>query len=176
MGGIRRTLAAGYAAGGSAPVGPAVARWNPHGGHNMNIVTYGSRVAVSYIGTLDNGRIFDDTAGKGPLTITIGAGQVFPALEQGIIGMQEGSVRNIVLTPEEAYGQHLKENLLQLSRDAFPAGKEIRIGQKINMEFANGTARVMLVTAVSDAGVTLDGNHPLAGQELTFALKVERIE
>lgn len=142
----------------------------------MNIVSYGSRVTVSYIGTLDNGRIFDDTANQGPLTLTIGANQVFPALEQGIIGMQEGSIRNIVLAADEAYGPHLKENLLQLSRDAFPAGKEIRIGQKISMDFANGTARVMLVTAVSEAGVTLDGNHPLAGQELTFALKVERVE
>lgn len=142
----------------------------------MSIVMHGSRVTVSYIGTLDNGRIFDSTDEQGPLTITIGANQVFPALEQGIIGMQTGSVRNIVLSAAEAYGPHLRENLLQLSRDAFPAGKEIKVGQKISMEFANGTARVLLVTAVSEAGVTLDGNHPLAGQELTFALRVERVE
>jgi FKBP-type peptidyl-prolyl cis-trans isomerase 2 len=142
----------------------------------MSIVTHGSRVTVSYIGTLDNGRIFDDTANQGPLTITIGANQIFPALEQAIIGMQTGGVRNIVLTADEAYGPHQKENLLRLSRDAFPEGKEIKTGQKISMQFANGTARVMVVTAVSESGVTLDGNHPLAGQELTFALRVEQVE
>lgn len=142
----------------------------------MSIVNQGSRVTISYIGTLDNGRIFASTEEQGPLSITIGANQVFPALEQAIIGMQAGEVRNIVLEAAEAYGPHLQENLLQLSRDAFPAGKEIRVGQKISMEFANGAARVMLVTAVSETAVTLDGNHPLAGQELTFALRVEQVE
>jgi len=142
----------------------------------MTVVKIGSRVTVSYIGTLDNGRIFDDTANQGPLTLTIGANQVFPALEEAIIGMHAGEVRNIVLTAAEAYGPHLKENVLQLSRDAFPAGKEIRVGQKISMEFSNGAARVMLVTAAGESGVTLDGNHPLAGQELTFALRVEQVE
>ncbi|NJD91053.1 MAG: peptidylprolyl isomerase [Geobacter sp.] len=142
----------------------------------MSIVTYGSKVTISYIGTLDNGRIFDETADQGPLTVTIGAGQLFPAMERAIIGMEAGSVKNIVLTADEAYGPHQRENLLRLSRDAFPLGKEIKTGQKISMEFANGTARVMVVTAVSESGVTLDGNHPLAGQELTFALKVERVE
>lgn len=142
----------------------------------MGIAIQGSRVTISYIGTLDNGRIFDSTDEQGPLTITIGTGQVFPALEQAIIGMQEGSVRNIVLAPADAYGPYLRENLLQLSRDDFPAGKVIKVGQKISIEFANGSARVMLVTGVSEAGVTLDGNHPLAGQELTFALRVERVE
>ena len=142
----------------------------------MRVVNQGDRVTVSYIGTLDNGRIFTSTEEQGSLTITIGANQVFPALEQAIIGMQAGEVRNIVLAAAEAYGPHLKENLLQLSRDAFPAGKEICVGQKISMEFANGTARVMLVSEVSETGVTLDGNHPLAGQELTFALRVERVE
>ena len=142
----------------------------------MGIVKHGSRVTISYIGTLENGRIFDSTDEHGSLTITIGAGDVFPALEQGIIGMQAGGVRNIVLSAVDAFGLHSKENLLKLSRDAFPVGKEIRIGQKISMEFASGKARVMVVTDVSDRGVTLDGNHPLAGQELTFALRVEAVE
>lgn len=146
------------------------------GDNDMTKVKVGTRVTISYIGTLDNGRIFDATAEQGPLTITIGAGELFPALEQAIIGMAAGSVKNIALTAEEAYGSRRNENLLRLSRDAFPVGKEIKTGQKISMEFANGTAREMVVTAVGEAGVTLDGNHPLAGQELTFALRVERVE
>jgi FKBP-type peptidyl-prolyl cis-trans isomerase 2 len=142
----------------------------------MKCAEHGDRVTVSYIGTLDNGRIFHSTDEGGELTFVIGGDQVFPALEQGVIGMQAGEVRNIVLTAEQAYGSRLPENILNVARSAFPAGKEITVGQKLSIEFTGGTARVMMVTAVDDDSVTLDGNHPLAGCELTFALKLERFD
>lgn len=136
----------------------------------------GSSVTISYIGTLDNGRIFHSTEAQGPLSVTLGAGQLFPALEQAIISMRAGEVKNIELTAAEAYGPRLQENIIQVSRSSFPAGKEITIGQKLSIEFKGGTSRVMVVTAVSDSDVTLDGNHPLSGLDLTFALKVEHVE
>lgn len=142
----------------------------------MNEVQHGSTVTVSYIGTLDNGRIFHDTAADAPLVFTAGAGQVFPELEKALTGMRSGEVKVVVLTAEEAYGPRRRENIITVERQLFPAGKEIRVGQKLSMEFANGAARVMLVTNVTEATVTVDGNHPLAGEELTFALKIERVE
>ena len=142
----------------------------------MQRAEIGSTVTVRYIGTLDNGRIFHSTDEHGPQTVTIGSEQVFPALERAIVGMSAGDVKNIILTAEEAYGPRLKENIINVSRGAFPAGKEISIGQKLSIEFTGGTSRVMVVTAVNETEVTLDGNHPLAGLELTFALKVERVE
>jgi FKBP-type peptidyl-prolyl cis-trans isomerase 2 len=135
----------------------------------------GSIVTISYIGTLDNGRIFHSTEVDGPQTFTIGNGQLFPALEQAIIGMRGGEVKNIVLTAEEAYGPRLKENIINVARKAFPAEREICVGQKLSIEFKGGTSRVMMVTAVNENSVTLDGNHPLAGLELTFALKMEQV-
>jgi FKBP-type peptidyl-prolyl cis-trans isomerase 2 len=136
----------------------------------------GSSVTISYVGTLDNGRIFHSTDEQGAQTFTFGAGQLFPALEQAIIGMREGEVKNIVLTAEESYGPRLKENIINVSRQSFPAGKEITAGQKLSIEFKGGISRVMVVTTVDEASVTLDGNHPLAGQELTFALRVDKVE
>jgi FKBP-type peptidyl-prolyl cis-trans isomerase 2 len=136
----------------------------------------GRTVSISYIGTLDNGRIFYSTEVQGPQTVTIGSGQLFPALEQAIIGMRAGDVKNIELSAEEAYGPRLQENIIQVARSTFPAGKEITVGQKLSIEFKGGTSRVMVVTAVNDSDVTLDGNHPLAGLDLTFALKVEQVE
>jgi len=136
----------------------------------------GSTVTIEYIGTLDNGRIFGSTDADGPLTITIGADQLFPAMEQALIGMRTGEVKNVVLSADEAYGQRLPANILTVARTFFPAGKEITAGQKLSIEFKGGTSRVMLVTGVSDEDVTLDGNHPLAGLELTFAVKMGRIE
>jgi FKBP-type peptidyl-prolyl cis-trans isomerase 2 len=136
----------------------------------------GSNVTIRYIGTLDNGRIFHSTEEHGPQTFTIGAGQLFPALEQAIIGMCAGEVKNIVLEAKDAYGPRLQENILTVARTVFPAGKEIAVGQKLSIEFKGGTSRTMIVIAVSEADVTLDGNHPLAGLDLTFALSLDAIE
>jgi FKBP-type peptidyl-prolyl cis-trans isomerase 2 len=141
----------------------------------MKRAEIGSTVTIRYIGTLDNGRIFHSTDEQGPQSFTIGDGQVFPALEKAIIGMHAGEVKNILLTTEESYGPRLPENIISVSRGSFPAGKEIVAGQKLSIEFKGGTTRVMVVTAVSDADVTLDGNHPLAGLDLTFALSLDRV-
>jgi peptidylprolyl isomerase len=142
----------------------------------MDKAVAGSSVTISYIGTLDNGRIFHSTDEHGPLTFTIGANQVFPALEQAVVGMQTGEVRNIVLSPGEAYGPRRPENIISIARQSFPAGKEIAVGQKMSIEFSGGASRVMMVTGINGADVTMDGNHPLAGMELTFALKVEQVD
>jgi peptidylprolyl isomerase len=136
----------------------------------------GSTVTIRYIGTLENGRIFHSTDNQGPLTITIGGDQVFPALEQAIIGMGAGETKNILLSADEAYGPRRPENIIRFPRQALPADKEVAVGQKLSIAFKGGVSRVMVVTAVSDDEVTLDGNHPLAGCDLTFALRVDRVE
>jgi peptidylprolyl isomerase len=142
----------------------------------MKQAQVGSTVTVSYIGTLDNGRIFHGTDEQCPLTVTLGNDQIFPALEQAIIGMRAGELKNVVLTAAEAYGPQRLENIITVARQAFPAGKEIIVGQKLSIEFKGGITRVMVVTAVNETEVTLDGNHPLAGQELTFALRLDKVE
>ena len=136
----------------------------------------GSSVTISYIGTLDNGKIFHSTEEHGPLPVTIGDDQIFPALEQAIIGMRVGETKNVVISAADSYGPRRKENIIQVARNAFPAGKEISIGQKLSIDFSGGASRVMMVTDVTETDVTLDGNHPLAGCDLTFALKLDRVE
>lgn len=136
----------------------------------------GSTVTISYIGTLDNGRIFYSTDEHGSLTVKLGEDQLFLALEQALIGMRAGEVKSVVLTAAEAYGPHLPENMIKVARHAFPAGKEITPGQKLSIEFSGDRSRVMVVSSVNEAEVTLDGNHPLAGQDLTFAIRVDKVE
>jgi len=142
----------------------------------MSRIKPGSIVTIEYIGTLENGRIFSSTESSGPLTFTIGAGEVFAALEEALLGMRSGEAKNVVLTAAEAYGPRQQENLMRLPRSSFPAGKSINLGQKLSIDFSGGASRVMRVVAVDDDEVTLDGNHPLAGCELTFALQVVRVE
>lgn len=142
----------------------------------MAKIKLGSIVTLSYIGTLDNGKIFHSTEEHTPLVVTIGSDQVFAALEQALIGMCAGDVKNVVLAAEQGYGLREEENIIKVKRSLFPDGKEIRVGQKLSMEFKNGQSRVMLVIAVDENSVTIDGNHPLAGCELTFAVRIDRVE
>lgn len=135
----------------------------------------GDTVAIHYIGTLDNGRIFDSTPDDSPLVFTIGESQVFPALEKAVRGMRLGEAKNITITSDEAFGPRLDANLLKLGRQSFPPEKEIVVGQKLQIDFKGGKSRIMMVTEVSEAEVTLDGNHPLAGLDLTFALRLDSI-
>lgn len=141
----------------------------------MTVASMGDTVSISYIGTLDDGTIFDSTEAHGAVTVTLGTGELFPALEQGIVGMRPMQNRNIVLPAQDAYGARRPENIIRVSRKAFPAEKIIKPGQKLSIEFSGGAARVMVVTEATDSAVTLDGNHPLAGCTLTFALRLDSI-
>lgn len=141
----------------------------------MQSARTGDLVTVHYIGTLDNGRIFDQRDADQPLLLTLGAEDVFPALEQAIIGMAVGEVKNIHLSAEQAYGLRLDENLLRVSRELFPAGKKLHIGQKLSIELGDNTQRVMRIRQLDDREVLLDGNHDLAGCDLTFALQLVAI-
>lgn len=136
----------------------------------------GDQVAVHYIGTLDNGRIFDSTQEVGPLRFTLGAGEVFPALEAAVCGMVAGEVKNILIPAAEAYGPRCQENIAVLQRAQLPPGAEPRTGQKVQIRLASGRELLMRVVAVSEDEVTLDGNHALAGLDLTFALRLESID
>ena len=135
----------------------------------------GSIVTVSYIGTLDNGRIFDSTEDSGPLTFTIGNDQVFAALEQAIIGMASGETKNILIPAADAYGPRLDENIIKVKREMFPADRELRIGEKLRIEFNGGRERILIVLDQNEQEVTLDGNHSLAGLDLTFALRLDAV-
>lgn len=135
----------------------------------------GDRVTVSYIGTLDNGRIFDSTEERGPLTFTLGAGEVFPALEAAIVGMAPGEAKNVVIPAAEAYGPRREENVLTLRRQALPADRELQVGQKLQISLASGRELRARVVAVAEGEVTLDANHPLAGLDLTFALRLDAV-
>jgi len=135
----------------------------------------GDLVTVHYIGTLDNGRIFDQRDTDQPLSLTLGAEEVFPALEKAIVGMTVGEVKNIHLAAEQAYGLRLDENLLRVPRELFPSEKELRIGQKLSVELGGNSQRVMRIRQVDEREVLLDGNHDLAGCDLTFALQLVAI-
>ena len=90
--------------------------------------------------------------------------------------MKVGEVKNIHLVADEAFGQRLEENILKVARELFPAEKELKIGQKLQIELADGTQKTMRIRDVGEQQVMLDGNHDLAGCNLTFALQLMAID
>lgn len=142
----------------------------------MRVVGQGDRVQIRYIGTLDNGRIFDSTDDHGPLCLVVGSGTVFPAMESALLGMRVGEAKNLLIPAAEAYGPRLAENQLTLRRDQLPYGRQPKLGERLQLSLANGESLEMRVLRVSAEAVVLDGNHPLAGLDLTFALTVDAID
>ena len=141
----------------------------------MERAKHGDRVTTQYIGTLDNGRIFDSTVDEAPLVFTIGAEEVFVALEEAVTGMAVGEVKNVFVPADKAYGPRRRENELTVRRDLFPADRQIEVGQKLCIEFGDGEEKLMRVIKAGDTEIVLDGNHALAGFDLTFALRLDGI-
>lgn len=142
----------------------------------MRVVQNGDRVTIHYIGTLDNGGLFDTADEENPLRITLGQGEVFPALEAAVLGMKVGAANNLLIPAAQAYGPHRKENMLRVSRQQFASERELRVNEKLSLAFADGEEQIMRVVTCDSETVTLDGNHPLAGLDLTFAFKLVSID
>lgn len=136
----------------------------------------GDRVTIHYIGTLDNGHIFDSADDDNPLSFTLGQSEVFSALEEAVTGMSVGAAKNIEVPAAKAFGPHRKENMVRVPRSQFPAERDLRVGEKLSLAFADGEERIMRVIKEENDAVTLDGNHPLAGLDLTFALQLVAID
>jgi peptidylprolyl isomerase len=134
----------------------------------------GDKVRVHYTGTLDDGQVFDSSRGRDPIEFELGSGQVIPGFEQAITGMEPGQERRVTIEAEKAYGPHREENVVTVGRDQFPDEIAPEVGQQLQMN-QGGQAFRVTVTEVSEEGVQLDANHPLAGRDLTFDLELVAI-
>ena len=136
----------------------------------------GNTVSVHYTGKLDDETVFDSSRGAQPLTFKLGAGQVIPGFDQGVLGMSPGDQKTITIPSDDAYGAYRDDLIGQVERSVFPDGVEPEIGQQFQMQDPTGQTLVVTVKAVDDDTVTLDANHPLAGEDLTFELELVAIE
>jgi len=136
------------------------------------------QVTVLYNGQLATGEIFDSSDDTGPLSFTIGDQSVLPAFEQAVVGMAPGESRTITLAPEEAYGPRRDELVLDVPRDTF-GQREITQGMVLGLTMEQEGKPVKMpatVVTVTAGTVTVDFNHPLAGQALTFTLTLQSID
>ncbi|HEX7365142.1 MAG TPA: peptidylprolyl isomerase [Dehalococcoidia bacterium] len=136
----------------------------------------GDVVQVNYTGTLADGTVFDSSVGRTPLEFTVGAGQVIPGFENAMLGMKVGEKKTVNIPAAEAYGPRLDNMEIQVSRDRIKTVEELAVGQVLTTVGANGEQYQFTVMAISDNGtITLDGNHPLAGKDLTFEIELLKL-
>jgi len=135
----------------------------------------GDTVKVHYTGTLDDGRVFDTSKDRDPLEFKVGEGQIIPGFEEGVVGMEVGETRDIEVTPENAYGSRREELVMEVPVGEFPDHIEPEVGMQLQIKQQDGTPFGVVITDVADEAVTLDANHPLAGQTLYFQVELVEI-
>jgi peptidylprolyl isomerase len=132
----------------------------------------GDHVRVHYTGRLDDGRVFDSSRGGDPLEFTVGAGEVIPGFDEGVRGMRVGDSRTVEIEPEDAYGPRREGLVTSISREAAQFPTEPQVGMHFGLPLQDGSQIEVVVTEVTDTHVTIDGNHPLAGERLTFDIEL----
>jgi FKBP-type peptidyl-prolyl cis-trans isomerase SlyD len=130
-------------------------------------------VQIHYTLKNQSGEVLDSSQDAEPLTYLHGAGNIIPGLETALSGREQGEKVNVTVEPDEAYGAHREELVQQVGRDMFPVD-ELEAGMRFKAETAEGP-QILTVTKVEDSDVTVDANHPLAGETLHFDVEVVEI-
>ena len=138
------------------------------------MIEAGKTVKVHYKGTLDDGTVFDSSEGRDPIEFEIGSGQVIPGFDSAVAGLEPGQSETINIPSAEAYGEPRDEMVGQIPRTELPDDMEPAVDMVLSMQSPEGEMPVRIVEVAADT-VTLDANHPLAGQDLTFELTLVEV-
>lgn len=136
----------------------------------------GDVVLVNYTGKLADGTIFDSSEGCKPLEASLGENMLIPGFENAIFGMEIGDKKTVTVQPEDAYGERVEELILVLPREDAPSRVPPEPGMIVQLAMAHGEEFEAVVTAVTETEITVDANHPLAGEALTFDIELVEIK
>lgn len=131
--------------------------------------------AIDYTLTDDAGEVLDSSEGREPLAYLHGAGNLIPGLEQALEGSTEGDSMKVTVEPENGYGERSEDLIQNVPMEAFSGVDQVEAGMRFQATDDQGNVRVVTVTDVADEEVTVDANHPLAGQKLHFDVNVVEV-
>jgi FKBP-type peptidyl-prolyl cis-trans isomerase SlyD len=137
-------------------------------------ITQDSVVLIHYTLTDDSGKTIDSSSGGEPLAYLHGNGNLIPGLERALEGKQSGDQVNVKISPAEGYGEYDKELVQRIPKRSLKGIGNVYVGMQLQAQSEHG-ARSVTVTQVVGDMVTIDGNHPLAGQNLNFDVKIENV-
>ncbi|MGA0555106.1 FKBP-type peptidyl-prolyl cis-trans isomerase [Larkinella sp. VNQ87] len=133
----------------------------------------GDTVQVHYTGRKNDGTVFDSSSGRSPLQFQVGSGMVIRGFDEGVKGMEIGEAKTVRIPVEDAYGPSSQDMIFEFDRSLIPDDIELEIGMTLNMhQDGNPQAIPVIVRNVTATSVTLDANHPLAGEELIFDIEL----
>ncbi len=141
----------------------------------MSNAKSGDTVKIHYTGTLDDGSEFDSSTGREPLEFSLGSGQVIAGFDNAVDGMSVGESKTVTIPPGEAYGDRNEQMIQEVPKTALPDDMKPEVGMQLQSKSPDGHVMNLTVTGVEDDSITVDGNHPLAGQALTFAIELVEI-
>lgn len=134
-------------------------------------VKKGDKVKVDYVGTFEDGSVFDDSKSHGkPLEFEVGAGHVIPGFDNAVMGMNKGEKKSISIEPADAYGEHHAELMMKVSKDMVPTDKEPKPGMMMVVASQDGRKFPAVIKEIHEDHMILDLNHPLAGKKLKFEI------
>jgi peptidylprolyl isomerase len=141
----------------------------------MSQANDGDTVKIHYSGKLTDGTLFDSSDGRDPLEFKIGENTIIPKLEESVVGMTVGDKATVTIDAADAYGPRMDEAVQTVERTMIPDEVDLTVGRQLQATAPNGNQLVLTVVEVNEQTVTLDGNHPLAGQDLVFDIELVEI-
>ena len=132
-------------------------------------------VKVHYTGRLKDGEIFDSSKGREPLQFTVGGGQMIAGFDAAVDGMELDEKKEVTIPSKEAYGERNEDMIQQVPRAELPEDMKPEVGQTLVATGPDGRQTHVVVTEVTDAQITVDANHPLAGKDLIFEIELVEI-
>jgi FKBP-type peptidyl-prolyl cis-trans isomerase 2 len=139
------------------------------------VVGPGKKVTLDYTLTIDNKQV-ETSVGKTPLSYVVGSHQIIPGLESQLIGMHVNDEKNVNVAAKDAYGEVDPKAFKEFRVSALPQGLEPKVGMVLQATAPDGSKFPAEVSAVKGDKVVLNFNHPLAGKDLTFKVKILKIE
>ena len=140
--------------------------------NDMSQIKKGSRIKIHYTGKLKDGTVFESSVGGSPLEFTVGKGKVIKGFENAVLGMKMGEAKTVTIKPADAYGPKDQSLIWVLEGKDFSEGTVLELGEEVSFKHTDGHMEEGRITAIQDGKVTVDGNHPLAGRNLTFEIKI----
>ncbi|WP_292426449.1 peptidylprolyl isomerase [Methanoregula sp.] len=141
------------------------------------VAEVGDTVNVTYTGMFENKTVFDTNVNKSPLTFTIGSGKLIPGFDAAVRGMKKNEEKTVTIPYDQAYGAYNPALVQIIPQSKFPANQTIVPGEKFYFQSSvDGSVTQVTVVNVTSLGVTVDANSPLAGQNLTFDIKIDSIQ
>jgi len=129
-------------------------------------------VTIHYEGKLSDGMVFDSSRDRQPLSFKLGSKQVIPGFDAAVQGMAIGDHKTVEISPEQAYGDRRIELIFRVKRQQIPTNQPLEIGSQLQLPTQNGQTIPVMIMEFSGDQVTLDGNHPLAGETLIFDVEL----